>query len=93
MNTPKVVRDVRHKGLVVAPGAHDGLSARVIEQAGFPAIYVGTGGLSGAVFGRPDIELTTLTELTMITRAICEAVTVPVIVDADTAAQMMRPLL
>ena len=84
MKPTAVLRRLLQKGLVVAPGAHDGLSARLIEQAGFPASYVGTGGLSGAVFGRPDIELTTLTELTMITRAICEAVTVPVIVDADT---------
>ena len=78
------LRALMQAGLVMAPGAHDGMSAKLIERSGFPAIYLGTGALSASVFGRPDIELTTLTELTMVVKAVCDAVRVPVIVDADT---------
>ncbi|MGE0802537.1 MAG: oxaloacetate decarboxylase [Lautropia sp.] len=78
------LRQLLRNGLVAAPGSHDGLSSVLIERAGFPAVYVGTGALSGSVFGRPDVELTTLTELMLVVKAICEAVDIPVIVDADT---------
>lgn len=78
------LRQLLRDGLVMAPGAHDGVSAKLIEQSGFPAVYLGTGSLSGAVFGRPDIELITLSELMSVVQAVCEGVSVPVIVDADT---------
>lgn len=84
MTQARQLRKLLEAGLVAAPGAHDGMSAKLIERAGFPAVYVGTGGMSASVFGRPDIELTTLTELMMVVKAICEVVRVPVIVDADT---------
>jgi 2-methylisocitrate lyase-like PEP mutase family enzyme len=78
------LRSLLSKGLVSAPGAHDGLSALLVERAGFPAVYLGTGALSASVFARPDVELTTLTELMLVVKAICDRVAIPVIVDADT---------
>ena len=78
------LRRLLAQGLVMAPGVHDGISAKLVQEAGFPAIYVGTGSLAAAVYGRPDIELITLSELMVVVRAICESATIPVIVDADT---------
>ena len=64
-------------------GAHDALSAVILERAGFPAIWVSGFALSAAQFAMPDVNLVSLTESVDATRRICEAVNVPVIVDAD----------
>ncbi|MFQ5423010.1 MAG: methylisocitrate lyase [Phycisphaerae bacterium] len=66
------------------PGAFNALTARAIEKAGFEAVYVSGAGLSNAVFGLPDVGLTTMSEAVEHARRICSAVTVPVIVDGDT---------
>lgn len=84
MSAGALLRKALNAGLVMAPNAHDGMSAKLIERSGFPAVYVGTGGLSAAVFGRADVEVTTLTEILIIVKAICDGVRIPVIVDADT---------
>ena len=47
--------------ILVAPGAYDGLSARLVESAGFEAVYVTGYGLSASVLGKPDTGLLTLT--------------------------------
>jgi 2-methylisocitrate lyase-like PEP mutase family enzyme len=70
-------------GLLV-PGAANALSARIIEAAGFGAVYVTGAGLANAYLGVPDLGLTTVTEVADHVAAIREAVSVPVIVDADT---------
>ncbi|MBW2143011.1 MAG: isocitrate lyase/phosphoenolpyruvate mutase family protein, partial [Deltaproteobacteria bacterium] len=49
--------------LVVAPGAYDALSARLIEQAGFPALYITGAGVASSRLGLPDIGLATMTEV------------------------------
>lgn len=67
-----------------APGAFNALVARAIEQAGFEAVYVSGAGLANAVYGLPDVGLVTLTEAAAHTRAICCAVSLPVVVDGDT---------
>ena len=64
-------------------GAHDALTAVLLERAGFPAVWVSGFALSAAQFAMPDVNLVSLTESVDATRRICEAVTVPVIVDAD----------
>jgi phosphoenolpyruvate phosphomutase len=64
-------------------GAHDALSAVLLERAGFPALWVSGFALSAAQFAMPDVNLVSLTESVDATRRICEAVRVPVIVDAD----------
>ena len=69
--------------LVVAPGAYDCLTARIVEQAGFPAVYM-TGAGTAASLGYPDYGLLTLTEMAQNAARIAAAVGVPVIADADT---------
>jgi carboxyvinyl-carboxyphosphonate phosphorylmutase len=70
--------------LVVAPGAFDALSARLVEAAGFPAVYMTGFGTSAALLGRPDVGLLTMTEMVQAAGRIRAAVEVPVIADADT---------
>jgi 2,3-dimethylmalate lyase len=69
---------------VVAPGAYDALSARLIEAAGFPAVYMTGFGVTASLIGRPDVGLLTMTEMTQTARRIRSVVDVPVIADADT---------
>jgi len=76
-------RLVAGAGLLV-PGAANALAARIIEAAGFDAVYVTGAGLANAYLGVPDLGLTTVTEVADHVAAIREAVSVPLIVDADT---------
>jgi len=71
-------------GLVVAPGAYDVLTARLIERAGFPAVYMTGSGVSISALGFPDIGLVSLYEVCVRLEQIAGAVGVPVIADADT---------
>ena len=69
-------------GIVMAGGAHDACSARLVEQAGFElGVVTGAGG--AACRGYPDVGLVTLEEMTRNARYIADALTIPVIVDAD----------
>lgn len=70
--------------IVRAPGAYDALSARLIERAGFPAVYMTGFGATAARLGMPDIGLLTQTEMTTHARDMVRAVRVPLIADADT---------
>src|SRR5579863_10642114 len=70
-------------GMVVAPGAYDCIGARVIEQAGFAAVYM-TGAGTAATLGYPDYGLVTMSEMAENAGRLAAAVTVPVIADADT---------
>jgi 2-methylisocitrate lyase-like PEP mutase family enzyme len=70
--------------IVEAPGAYDALSARQIERAGFPAVYMTGFGATASRLGQPDIGLMTQTEMTSHARDMVRAVGVPVIADADT---------
>ncbi len=74
---------LRQDGMIVAPGAYDGITARLIEQAGFAAVYM-TGAGTAATFGYPDFGLLTMTEMVGNAARIVRAVGVPVIADADT---------
>jgi carboxyvinyl-carboxyphosphonate phosphorylmutase len=69
---------------IVAPGAFDSLSARLVEEAGFPAVYMTGFGTSAALIGRPDVGLLTMTEMAGNAGRITECVDIPVIADADT---------
>ena len=71
-------------GIITAPGAYDCLTARIIEQAGFSAVYMTGAGTSVARLGRPDLGLATMTEMVANAAAIVDTVSVPVIADADT---------
>ena len=69
---------------LVAPGAYDALSARLVEQAGFDVVYMTGFGTTASLAGRPDVGLLTGTEMVDNARRIAAAVDVPVIADADT---------
>ena len=69
-------------GIVMAGGAHDAFSARLVEQAGFELCVV-TGAGVAACRGYPDVGLVTLEEMTRNARYIADALTIPVIIDAD----------
>jgi 2-methylisocitrate lyase-like PEP mutase family enzyme len=73
----------REKPLVL-PGAYDALSARLIEQAGFPALVVGGFSVVGARHGLPDIGLLALGEISAGVRDILAATRLPALIDADT---------
>lgn len=67
----------------MAPGTGDGLGARLIELAGFEAVYVSGYAIEGT-FGKPDIGLLSYAEIAERLESICDATTLPVIADADT---------
>jgi PEP phosphonomutase and related enzymes len=69
--------------IVIAPGAYDGLTARLVEQAGFPAVYM-TGAGASAAKGLPDYGLLTMTEMVENAALMVQALDVPLIADADT---------
>jgi len=69
---------------LVAPGAYDALSARLVEQAGFAAVYMTGFGTTASLIGRPDVGLLSGAEMVDNARRIVSAVDLPVIADADT---------
>ena len=68
---------------LVLPGAHDAISARLIERSGFKAYCIGGFPLVGARFGVPDIGLLALGEIGSGVRDIMSACNLPVLVDCD----------
>ena len=74
---------LRAPELIAAPGAQDALTAKLVEQAGFPAVYM-TGAGTAAVAGYPDFGLLSVTEMVANAVRLAGAVSVPVIADADT---------
>jgi 2-methylisocitrate lyase-like PEP mutase family enzyme len=66
------------------PGCYNAMSARVLEDAGFPAIYMSGYGTSLSLTGLPDVGLATMSEMAGNARYIAAAVRVPLIADADT---------
>src|ERR1700732_4932921 len=74
---------LKQDAMVIAPGAYDCISARVIAQAGFPAVYM-TGAGTAATLGYPDFGLVAMSEMAENAGRIAAAVRVPVIADADT---------
>lgn len=69
---------------ILAPGAYDCLTAKVIERAGFSALYMTGYGTAASRLGRPDVGLLTMSEMVENARRIAEAVQIPLIADADT---------
>jgi 2,3-dimethylmalate lyase len=75
---------IMERRAVVVPGAHDALSAKVIERAGFEAIQVSGYGLAGSYLGLPDVGLLQFKDMLDITGNISDAVNIPVMADLDT---------
>ena len=69
---------------IIVPGAANALFARVIEDLGFPVLYVSGAGVANMSLGVPDIGLCTLTEIVQVVSNVADAVELPLIVDADT---------
>ncbi len=87
----KLLKDNR---IIVAPGAFDALSARLVEQAGFPVVYVTGAGVASSRLGIPDIGLATMNEVLETAKNIVSVTNIPVICDTDTgygnALNLMR---
>jgi len=79
----KLKRLLARRQLLIAPGVFDGLSARLVEEAGFEAIYL-SGGAVARSMGVPDIGLVTMSEVIERAVQVVAAVKIPVIADADT---------
>jgi methylisocitrate lyase len=71
-------------GIIQAPGAYDCLTAKLIQQAGFPAVYMTGAGTSVAQLGYPDLGLATMTDMIANAGSIADILDVPLIADADT---------
>ncbi|MBT2303196.1 isocitrate lyase/PEP mutase family protein [Variovorax paradoxus] len=83
MTTPSLREQLAAPGMVIAPGAYDGIGARLIEQAGFSAVYM-TGAGTSAARGYPDFGLLDMGEMVANAAAMARAINVPLIADADT---------
>ena len=83
MSKGKQLRNLMARdGMVLAPGAYDGLTAKLIKQADFSSVYM-TGGGTSSGFGYPDYGLLTMSEMVENAGRIADAVDLPVIADAD----------
>jgi methylisocitrate lyase len=79
-----LLRRAIRKGWLMMPGAFNAATARLVERAGFPAVYISGAGLANAAAGVPDIGLLTLTEVAQLAGYIATTVRIPALVDADT---------
>ena len=82
--TTQFRRLLEQPGIIMAPGAYDCLTAKLIESAGFPAVYMTGAGTSVARLGYPDLALATMTEMLDNASQIASVVDIPLIADADT---------
>ena len=79
----KLRRLIEGDDVVVAPGCYDGMSARLVENAGFPAVYV-SGGAMARSTGIPDMGLLSPSEIAARLAQIVDAIGIPAIADMDT---------
>ena len=75
---------INDKEILIAPGGYDGLSASLIQQGGFNAMYLSGASIAYTRFGRPDIGLVSMNEVAETLAVIRERVDFPIIVDGDT---------
>lgn len=81
----KALRErLKKPGIIVAPGAYDCLSARLIEQAGFEAAFMTGFGASGSILGQPDYGLMTMNEMATVCANMNYFLNIPLIGDIDT---------
>jgi len=81
---PTLRQLVNRKNGLVVPGAYDGVSARLVERSGFPAVYMTGYGTSASRLGLPDLGYAGLAEMADHARNLAAAVGIPLIADADT---------
>ncbi len=84
MTKSRALREMlKEDGIIMAPGAYDAWSAKLIENAGFKAIYMTGYGVSASVIGKPDIGLITMQEMAEMAKNMANVTSVPIIADAD----------
>src|SRR3990167_2649609 len=83
MKAARLRRLLRKKGPILLGGAHDALSAKLIEEAGFDAVWASSFGVSASTKCLPDANVLTMTEMLEAVKGMNEAVTIPVIADCD----------
>ena len=74
---------LKRKGILVAPGVHNALGAKIVEEAGFEAVYI-SGFAVEASYGYPDMSNITMTEMVQRAASVAQSVEIPVICDAET---------
>jgi methylisocitrate lyase len=84
MKRKKLRELLKAPGIIRAPGAFDAWSARLVEMAGFSAVYMTGYGASASVIGKPDIGLMTMSEMAIQAGNMASAVDIPLIADGDT---------
>lgn len=82
--TARLKQLVQERKALVCPGAHDAISAKLIERAGFKALQVSGFGLSATYLGLPDMAFMSFSEVLHFSKNIIDSVDIPVMVDADT---------
>jgi len=82
--TTKLRELLKRDEALMAAGAFDPMAAKLVERAGFEAVYMTGGGTALARVGMADVGLITMTEMVQNAAAIAEAVKIPLIADADT---------
>ncbi len=83
-NTRRLKELLARRAAISVPGAANAMFARIIEDLGFEAVYVTGAGIANMLLGAPDVGLTTMTEVRDTVATIAEAISIPMIVDADT---------
>lgn len=86
-------RLLEEPGILICPNCYDALSARMIQDAGFPATFVSGAALTNARLGLPDVGVTTYTEYRDTIRDILFAVDIPVLADVDTGYGGIMPIM
>lgn len=84
MANPALKQALQKDDIVIAPGAYDALTAKLVACAGFPAVYMSGAGVSYSQLASPDIGLLTQTEMADQAARLVDAVQIPVIADGDT---------
>jgi len=94
--TARLRRLLRERDILTMPGCFNALSARLIEQAGFEAIYISGAGLASNFVGVPDIGLVSMAEVLQNAKNIVQVTSLPVVCDVDTgfgnAVNMIRTI-
>ena len=84
MTRAKSFREAMKRGMVAAPGCYDCITARLVEVSGFGAAYITGSGVSMSALGAPDMGALSFGEILDRVWRICDAVSIPIIADADT---------
>jgi 2,3-dimethylmalate lyase len=82
--TYKLRQQMKQPGIIRTLGAHDVLTAVMIEQTGFDSVFIGGFGTSASLYGFPDLNFLGMSEMVDATRRMAHRVSIPVVADADT---------